>query len=62
MNTMMPLHRTTRRVAFATVSALALAILAACSGGHAEEAGAGDEDASAAGSPRRGWWQRTFGA
>ena len=40
MNTMMPLHRTTRRVAFATVSALALAILAACSGGHAEEAGA----------------------
>ncbi|MFK3845169.1 efflux RND transporter periplasmic adaptor subunit [Stenotrophomonas sp. NPDC078853] len=36
----MPLHRTTRRVAFATVSALALAILAACSGGHAEEAGA----------------------
>ncbi|KHL25985.1 ribonuclease [Croceibacterium mercuriale] len=28
----------------------------------APEAGAGDEDASAAGSPRRGWWQRTFGA
>lgn len=40
MNTMMPLHRTTRRVAFATVSALALAILTACSGSHAEEAGA----------------------
>lgn len=40
MNTMMPLHRTTRRVAFATVSALALAILAACSGSHAEEPGA----------------------
>lgn len=40
MNTMTPFHRTTRRVALATVSALALAILTACSGSHAEEAGA----------------------
>ncbi len=40
MNTMMTLHRTTRRAALATVSALALAILTACSGSHAEEAGA----------------------
>ncbi|WP_281367596.1 efflux RND transporter periplasmic adaptor subunit [Stenotrophomonas tumulicola] len=37
---MIPFHRTTRRVALATVSALALAVLTACSGSHAEEAGA----------------------
>ncbi|GAB3045407.1 efflux RND transporter periplasmic adaptor subunit [Stenotrophomonas tumulicola] len=40
MNSMIPFHRTTRRVALATVSALALAVLTACSGSHAEEAGA----------------------
>ena len=40
MTSMIPLQRTTRRLALATVSALALAVLTACSGSHAEEAGA----------------------
>ena len=39
MTYMIPLRSSTRRMALATVSALALAILTACSGSHAEEAG-----------------------
>jgi len=39
MNAMTPRFPTARRVVLASFSALAIAVLAACSGGHAEEAG-----------------------